>query len=193
MDDGKKACERCELIAVERLCENVGQIEGIPANPRKISDEKFQLLKKSLEESPEMLALRELIVVPWKDGKFVVVAGNMRLKAGLELGFREMPCKVLAADADPRKIAEYLIKDNSAFGQWDMGKLLEDWGDWELEDWGVDLPKDAAENTEADEIKEDTFRPICQILIECQDEAQQEKVYQLIQPLCEKEGVKCRV
>lgn len=40
---------------------NKGQIEGLPKNPRFIKDEKFKKLVKSIEEHPEMTAMRENI------------------------------------------------------------------------------------------------------------------------------------
>lgn len=76
---------------------NVGQIAGLPPNPRLIKDEKFEALKKSLTDDPEMLDLRELIVYPNPDekGTYIVIGGNMRYNAAKELGLSELPCKIL--------------------------------------------------------------------------------------------------
>ena len=41
---------------------NEGQVEGLPKNPRFIRDPKFKKLVKSIQDDPEMLELRELIV-----------------------------------------------------------------------------------------------------------------------------------
>lgn len=43
---------------------NEGQIEGVPSNPRTISEERMEALKKSVEELPDMLSMRELLVYP---------------------------------------------------------------------------------------------------------------------------------
>lgn len=58
-------------IPLSALFTNVGQIDGLPPNPRLIKDEKFEALKKSLTDDPEMLDLRELIVYPNPSGKII--------------------------------------------------------------------------------------------------------------------------
>ena len=49
------------LIPLSRLERNKGQIEGLPANPRQITEHKFKKLVASIRENPEMLNLRELV------------------------------------------------------------------------------------------------------------------------------------
>lgn len=67
-------------IPLRHLKCNEGQIEGLPTNPRQIDEEHLDKLKRSLQEAPEMLNLRELIVMP--HGKdYIVIGGNMRLRA----------------------------------------------------------------------------------------------------------------
>ena len=110
-------------IDIRNLEVNKGQIEGLPKNPRFIRDERFEALKKSIEDAPEMLALRELLVYP-HEGKYVVIGGNMRLRACTDIGYKEVPCKVLDPGTHVEKLREYVIKDNEAFGQtdWDILK-----------------------------------------------------------------------
>lgn len=43
---------------------NSGEVDGLPRNPRKISKKNIEKLEKSLRDAPEMLRLRELIVMP---------------------------------------------------------------------------------------------------------------------------------
>ena len=125
-------------IKIDLLLFNTGQIIGLPENPRFIRDEEFESLKKSIQEYPEMLNLREILVVPYKK-KYVVIAGNMRLRACTELGHTELPCKILPKDTDTEKLRAYTIKDNVMHGQWDFSKLP-DWDISELEDWGIEFP-----------------------------------------------------
>jgi len=126
-------------LSISKLKSNIGQIDGLPANPRVIRDEKFQKLVKSIQDDPEMLDLRELIVVP--SGKtFVVIAGNMRLRAMESLGYKEAPCKVLDADTPVEKLKAYTIKDNVGFGEHDWEQLANEWDAGELSDWGLDFP-----------------------------------------------------
>lgn len=128
-----------EKIKLSLIETNKGQIEGLPKNPRFIKDEKFKKLVKSIEENPEMLELRELLVYPF-NGKYVIIGGNMRYRAIKELGYKEVPCKVIPETATIEQLKAYTIKDN-----WDFA---------ELEDWGVDLP-DWEEEEKETEIVED--------------------------------------
>ena len=163
-------------IPVALLQCNEGQIEGLPRNPRFIKDERFKKLVKSLEDDPEMLDLRELIVYP--HGKhFVVIGGNMRLRAGKELGFELMPCKILPADTPIEKLKAYVIKDNNAFGNDDFDLLANEWDAEFLEKCGFDFgtffdseaeggadnaeSKGAEAKAEEDNFDEDTEPIVC--------------------------------
>lgn len=125
-------------LSIDKLVLNEGQIEGLPKNPRFIRDTQFEKLKNSVEEFPEMLKLRELIVYPFEN-KYVVIAGNMRLRAGQELGIKEFPCKVLPAETTVERLREITIKDNNSFGEWDYDNLANEWDSEPLSDWGVDI------------------------------------------------------
>lgn len=127
-------------IIISALNHNTGQIEGLPKNPRVIKDSRYKQLVKSIKEDPEMLELRELIVIPYKRN-FVVIAGNQRLKACIELGYKEMICKVLPANTSIDKLKAITIKDNVSFGQHDWEALKLDWSDLELSNWGLDVEK----------------------------------------------------
>lgn len=135
-------------LSVTVLELNRGQIYGLPKNPRFIRDERFKALKKSISDAPEMLALRELIVYPHED-KFVVIGGNMRLRACKELGYTELPCKVLPEETPVAKLREYTIKDNQCFGEDDWEVLNAEWDNEELKDWGVEINWDN-DNTDTD-------------------------------------------
>jgi len=106
------------------------------SNPRAIREPKFDKLKESIREFPEMMALRPLVVD--KDG--VLLGGNMRYRALVDLGYTEVPAEwVLRADdltEDQKK--QFIIKDNVSFGEWDFEGLANDWDEEELEKWGLD-------------------------------------------------------
>ena len=108
--------ENIKDISISKLEVNKGQVEGLPKNPRFIRDERYKALVKSIEDAPEMLKLRELLVVE-HGSKFVVIGGNMRLRACKDLGHKTVPCKVLPADTPVEKLREYAIKDNNGFGE----------------------------------------------------------------------------
>ena len=142
-------------IDIRLLCRNTGQIEGLPKNPRFIRDETFELLKKSIQENPEMLSLRELLVYPLKGEigtTYVVIGGNMRLEACKALGYKTVPCKVLDADTTVEQLKAYTVKDNAGFGEWDWDMLANEWDSAQLTEWGVDVPE--WEQTDEDDRKE---------------------------------------
>lgn len=86
-----------------------------------------------------MLNKRPLVCFTDKDGKAVVLGGNMRLKAAKELGLKELPV-VLADDWTEEQKAEFLIKDNVGFGEWAWDELQAEWDVEQLEAWGLDVP-----------------------------------------------------
>lgn len=132
---------------------NVSEIKSNPKNPRVIKDDKFAKLVKSIQDFPEMLEKRPLVCFTDTDGKLVVLGGNMRLKAAKEIGLKELPV-IIADDWTEEQKAQFLIKDNVGFGEWNWDELQSDWDVAQLEDWGLDIP--AAFKVEP-EVEEDDF------------------------------------
>ena len=132
---------RREKIDISKVHPNEGQIEGLPANPRLIKDERFKKLVKSIQDLPEMTEARDLLVYPY-GGDYVVIGGNMRLRAYQELGWKEVPCCVLPYNMPVDKLREMVIQDNNPFGETDWNMIANEWDVEELKDWGVDLPAD---------------------------------------------------
>lgn len=110
------------------------QIKPNPNNPRYIRDEKFEKLKKSIQDFPEMLKLRPVVV----DDDMMVLGGNMRLKALTELGIDEVEV-IKAKDLTEKQKAEFIIKDNVGFGEWDWDMLANEWDNTQLGEWGLDV------------------------------------------------------
>lgn len=109
-------------------------LKANPNNPRYIRDEKFEKLKKSIQDFPEMLKLRPVVV----DDEMMVLGGNMRLKALTELGIDEVEV-IKAKDLTEKQKAEFIIKDNVGFGDWDWDMLANEWDNTQLGEWGLDL------------------------------------------------------
>jgi DNA modification methylase len=130
----------------------ISEVKPNPKNPRIIKDGKFQKLVKSIQEFPDMLNKRPLIVFTDVDGKYCVLGGNMRLKALNELKFKEIPI-IVADEWTEEQKNEFLIKDNVGFGEWDWDSLANEWDAEKLDDWGLDLPIDlrVEEELEAEE------------------------------------------
>lgn len=126
------------LIKISDISFNTGQIPDVPKNPRFIKNERYEKLKKSLQDNPEMLPARELLVYNY-DGELIVIGGNMRLRAAKELGYKEIPCKILE-DLTAEQIRAIVIKDNVSFGSDDFEQLANEWDSIELEEWGMEVP-----------------------------------------------------
>lgn len=128
---------KTQTIALSKLHLNTGQIKDVPKNPRFIKDERFAALKKSIQDDPEMLNLRELVAYD-NNGELVIILGNMRYRAMKELGYKDAPVKVLPTATDAKKLRAYIQKDNIAFGQNDWDLLGNEWDVAELEDFGLE-------------------------------------------------------
>lgn len=117
---------------------NINQVKPNSKNPRVIKDDKFKKLVKSIEEFPDMLNKRPLVCFTDTDDKFVVLGGNMRLKACNELKLKEIPI-IVADDWTEEQKNEFLIKDNVGFGEWNWNELNTDWDAQQLENWGLNV------------------------------------------------------
>jgi len=112
----------------------ITQIKPNPNNPRIIKDSKFKQLVKSIQDFPQMLELRPIVI----DENNVVLGGNMRLKACIEAGLTDVPVKVATLSEQQKN--EFIIKDNVGFGEWDWDDLANNWNVEELTEWGLDIP-----------------------------------------------------
>ena len=125
---------------------NINEIKPNPNNPRIIKDDKFKKLVKSIQDFPQMLELRPIVI----DENNVVLGGNMRLKACIEAGLKEVPVKQ-AKDLSEEQKKEFIVKDNVGYGEWDWDDLANNWNVEELTEWGLDIPNFDAEVLEAEE------------------------------------------
>jgi len=105
-------------------------------NPRTITEKAMDNLVKSLQDFPDMMKLREIVV----DENYIVLGGNMRLLALQKSGAKDCTAKIVKGLTVEQK-REFMIKDNSGFGIFDMDALANSWGDVPLVEWGVDIPK----------------------------------------------------
>ena len=129
---------------------NITEIKPNPKNPRVIKDDKYHKLVESLRSFPQMLEKRPLVCFTDVGKKLVVLGGNMRLKAAIELGMDKLPV-VLADDWTEEQRAEFLIKDNVGFGEWNWEELQADWDVEQLGEWGLDIPQQFIVEPEATE------------------------------------------
>ena len=112
----------------------ITEVISNPNNPRLIKDDKFKKLVKSIQDFPDMLNVRPIVV----NKDMVVLGGNMRLKAIKEAGIKEINVDIV--DWNEQQQKEFIVKDNVGYGEWDWNDLANNWDSEELTDWGLDIP-----------------------------------------------------
>ncbi len=116
----------------------LNQIKINSANPRLIKDDRFKKLVQSVKEFPKMLELRPIVI----DEDGTILGGNMRFRALLELGYKEIPDSWVrkASELTDEEKQRFIIEDNVPFGDWDWDTLANEWDVQDLKDWGLEMP-----------------------------------------------------
>lgn len=150
---------------LKQLHPNEGQIPGVPANPRTITEDDFKKLKKSLKSFHKMMRIRPIVV----DEDFNILGGNMRYQAlkalakegatteiydknGAVAGYykfdQEIPDDWVHQETDltPDEKMEFIVKDNQERGQWDYDKLANEWDAKKMKKWDVPVANWDADN-----------------------------------------------
>jgi len=131
---------------------SIKKVHLSPTNPRVIKDHKFRKLVQSIKEFPQMLEMRPIVV----DEEMVVLGGNMRLRACLEAGLTEVPI-IRATELTEQQKKEFVIKDNSSFGEWDWDLLANEWDIQDLDQWGLDIPASYFDDDKEPEFDKDVL------------------------------------
>lgn len=153
-------------------------------NPRIIKDDKFKKLVRSIKEFPEMLELRPIVV----DENMTILGGNMRHKACIEAGLKEVYIKIAKGLSDKQK-KEFIVKDNVGFGEWEWDILANEWNSLELSEWGLDVWQN--EDDKETPIKDisDNISDEFRVEVELISEREQEELFNDLT----KKGYKCRI
>ena len=127
----------------------INQLKPNSSNPRIIKEAKFKKLVQSIKDFPEMLELRPVIL----DEDMTILGGNMRYKACVEAGLKEVPVKIAKGLTEEQK-QEFIVKDNVGFGEWDWDALGNEWDNVKLGEWGMDVwqPEEAVDYSVLDDI-----------------------------------------
>ena len=128
-------------------------------NPRQVNEAKFIKLKKSIQDFPDMLKLRPIVV----DENYIILGGNMRYRALVELGHKEVYV-IKAGELTEEQKKQFIIKDNLSFGDWDWDILANEWDSVELEEWGLGVwqnEDDVLANTETEPEPVDKDKVVC--------------------------------
>lgn len=130
-------------VTVKTYIEKIDKLLVNDLNPRKINKKAYESLKKSLKEFPEMKQLREIVV----DENLTILGGHQRIYALKDLGYPEVLVKQVIGLTDKQK-REFIIKDNTASGEWDTDIIANEWDLTELEKWGMPVFKLAGADNE---------------------------------------------
>jgi len=174
----------------------ITQIKQNPDNPRIIKDDKYSKLLNSIKEFPDMLNKRPLIVVTDIDGKYIVLGGNMRLKALKELKYKEVPI-IVADEWTEEERKQFIIEDNVSFGEWDFDRLANEWDVADLTRWGLEIKdydiieNDNEELSTIDDINfVDEFNESINFIIKCENLEQLEQLQSKLNTDAQKMGYK---
>ena len=116
-----------------------------------------------------MLELRPIVV----DENMIILGGNMRYRACIEAGIKEVPIKIAKGLTEEQK-KEFTIKDNASFGDWDWDSLGNEWNTIDLTKWGVDVWQNSDDKNNLDaelewtdmpEFNQDDLTPNRQLII----------------------------
>lgn len=118
---------------MEIVYRKLSEMKKLEGNPRKITPEQLNTLKESIQRNKDYFEARPLILSD-RTGELVVIAGNQRYEACLQLGIEECPTVLLSGLTEERE-REIIIRDNVSNGEWDE-ELLQEWDADLLEDWG---------------------------------------------------------
>ena len=105
--------------------EKIQNLKANPNNPRLIKDQRFKKAVRSLQEFPEMLEKRPIVV----NEDLIILGGNMRYQAAKHLKWQEVWIDVAEGWSEERQ-KEFTIKDNASWGEWDMDMLANE--GWDL-------------------------------------------------------------
>lgn len=124
---------------------NINLLKPHSHNPRTISARKFEYLKQSIRDFPEMLQIRPIIV----DLSNQILCGNMRYQACRDIGLETM--YVNRIDLPAERAKELIVKDNLSYGDWDMDSLEFGWDMAKVEQW---LGKESIDYSALDEYED---------------------------------------
>ena len=161
---------------------------GLPKNPRFIRDERFKKLCDSVRDFPDAMKARSIVV----DERGVILGGNMRYRACLDLGMKEIPAawahRLAGLTVEQKR--RFIIMDNSSFGEYDTDLLSSMFEDDELIVAGYDVP-DLIAREELEPIEEQTedLKPIKRLhILVSMTSDQAINLLPQIENLAEKEG-----
>jgi len=151
----------------------ISSLKLLENNPRTITKEQMQKLCKSIQDDPEFLKCRPVLVnktCVWpelskhdEDGEtlrridtLTVYAGNQRVRAAKKLKMKEIPC-IIEENLCDEIMKKRTILDNKTFGNFDFDILLNEFDTEMLLDCGFTMPELTGEdiNISGEDLQDD--------------------------------------
>ena len=104
-------------------------------NPRTITKEDLESLKRSIQDFRKMLKIRPVVI----DETGRILGGHQKVKAAKELGWETIPTYTAKGWTEEMK-REFIYRDNIHAGDWDW-KLLENWDADLLAEYNLEVPE----------------------------------------------------
>ena len=107
------------MEVIYRQTETLKKLEN---NPRTISEEQLRKLKESIQNNPDYFEARPIILSD-RTGELVIIAGNQRYDACVQLGMKQVPTVLIPNLTEDRE-KEIIIRDNVNNGERDVSRLF---------------------------------------------------------------------
>ena len=119
-----------EVVAMK-----VKDLKPNPENPRTISTESFERLKRKIKRQ----GFRSVIQI---DNDGIILGGNQRYHALMDMGYGETEVPILKPlfQMTEKERQEAIITDNVSDGDWNQDMLANLFSVDDLVEWGLDLP-----------------------------------------------------
>lgn len=138
-----------EKITWQTEIRNVKDLKIWKENPRKITKEGFEKLKERIRKRGFHDVIKINIGPEYNN---IILSGNQRKKALIELGIKKVECKVPSRPLTLKEMTKVALESNRFDGEWDLDLLVnfdEDWlkdvgfQDTELDDiFGLEIDDD---------------------------------------------------
>ncbi len=124
------------------------------SNPRKISKERFELLKDRIKS-------QGFRVPPSVDNDYILLAGHQRIKALIDMGLGDEPIAISVPEfkLTEKERQEILSSDNLSWGEFDYDILANEFEMEDLIEWGFDKMDFGVIELEPEETKGDDDVP----------------------------------
>lgn len=166
----------------------LGHLLPNPNNPRIIRDNKLQQLCNNIAKFPKLMAIRPIVVESRANP--VIIGGNMRYRALIELGYTEIPAEWVryADELTAEERQAFIILDNQPFGEWDYEALANEWSADQLKEWGLDMPLITIEDP-PEGLGEEETPPVFKLYVTFTKEEDQVRMYNYLSG----KGYQCKI